>query len=73
MYEFLGLDPSKAAAPSAETKTSAGFAKSNPMWFYRSGKIGDWKNYVTDDFKKWFKAEAGEALIATGYEQNMDW
>ncbi len=73
MYEFLGLDPAKAAAPSAETKTSAGFAKSNPMWFYRSGKIGDWKNYVTDDFKKWFKAEAGQALLATGYEQNLDW
>lgn len=73
MYEFLGLDATLAAVPSEKTRTKAGFSKENPMWFYRSGKIGDWRNYVTDDFKKWFKAEAGEALIATGYEQGMDW
>ncbi|MBX3406012.1 MAG: sulfotransferase domain-containing protein [Phycisphaeraceae bacterium] len=73
MYEFLGVDPDAAAEPSAQTKTSAGFPRTNPMWFYRSGKVGDWKNYATDDFRRWFKEEAGEALVRTGYEQDLNW
>ena len=73
MYEFLGVDPAAAAEPTMQTRTAAGFTRSNPMWFYRSGKIGDWRNYVTDDFKKWFKEEAGEALIKTGYERDLNW
>ncbi len=73
MYEFLGLDPTLAAEPSAKTLTKASFWQENPMWFHRAGKIGDWKNYATDEFKRWFKEAAGEALIQTGYESDMNW
>ncbi len=73
MYEFLNVDPDKAGAPSTKTYTSAGFDREDPNSFYRKGAIGDWKNYATDDFKSWFKECAGAALVATGYENDLNW
>jgi hypothetical protein len=73
MYRFLELDPSLAAKESEESKTAPGFKHDRPEWFHRSGKAGDWKNYANDNFRKWFKEEAGEALIRAGYEKDSNW
>lgn len=73
MFDLLGLDPADAEPISKESKTMASFWKENPTWFYRAGKVGDWKNYATDPFKQWFKEEAGDALQLAGYESDNNW
>lgn len=73
MYRFLGLNPANAVAPSAENFTSAGFEKEDPKSFYRAGRVSDWMKYSNDDFKTWFKEEAGQALIDLGYEKDLNW
>jgi hypothetical protein len=39
----------------------------------RKGIAGDWHNYFTDKVKDRFKCLYGKLLVATGYEQDMDW
>lgn len=39
----------------------------------RKGVSGDWKNHFTPAVKKKVKDVAGEALIALGYEEGLDW
>lgn len=73
MYRFLELDPSRAAPISEQSLTAPGFKHDKPNEFYRSGKAGDWKKYATDNFRRWFKEEAGQALIEAGYEHDMNW
>jgi len=75
MYVFLGLDPDLAAPVSLDSKTEAGFGEraEDPNNFYRAGKVRGFEKYFTDDVKRWFKEEAGEALIAAGYEQDLNW
>lgn len=67
MYEFLGVDPAAAAAPSAESRTAAGHGRDDPRSFFRKGEVGDWRRYFTPDATRWFNEEAGEALAAQGY------
>ena len=71
VFEFLGVDPAKATSIEGELK--AGFADERPDQFFRKGKIGDWKNYFTDDTRKWFKEVGGEELIRQGYEEDLEW
>jgi hypothetical protein len=73
MYRFLGLDAKDAAAPSAETKTLPGFKQENLKSFFRKGAAGDWKNYFDERLTRIFKEEAGDALIAHGYEKDRAW
>lgn len=75
MYEFLGLDPELSAPVSQGSLTEAGFGEraEDPNDFYRAGKVRGFEKYFTDDVKRWFKEEAGEALIAAGYEQDLNW
>ncbi|HED53014.1 MAG TPA: sulfotransferase [Phycisphaerales bacterium] len=75
MYRFLGVDPGKAAPVSTESLTTAGFGDraEDPTNFYRAGKVGQWKRYFSDQTKKWFQEEAGQALIAAGYEHDLNW
>lgn len=73
LCEFLALDASQAARPSAETRTLPGFEQENPTGLYRKGAVGDWRNYFTDQQKVWFKQEAGAALIQAGYETDDSW
>ena len=63
MYEFLDLDPAEALPISGESRTAPGFEKEDPASFWRHGQVGDWRKYANDDFKRWFKAAAGEAFI----------
>jgi hypothetical protein len=73
LYQFLGLDPAEAAAPSGATRTLPGFETEDPTSFFRKGEPGDWRRYFTDDAKRWFKAEAGELPARLEYETGTDW
>jgi hypothetical protein len=72
MFELLDLDPAEAAAPSDLTRTLPGFDE-DPTKFFRRGAMGEWKDYFTDEQKRWFKEEAGETLIRAGYEKDGNW
>ena len=71
LLEFLGADVSQA--PEIEGEVKAGFADERPDQFFRKGKIGDWKNYFTDQTKEWFKEVGGEELIRQNYEDSDQW
>lgn len=73
LYAFLGLDPAAAAPLSRESKTSPGFDAASPLDFYRKGTTGEWRDYFDDNTRRWFKEEAGDALIAAGYEEGDAW
>ncbi len=74
IYSFLNVDPELAEKPSHETRTLPGFATgNNPTSHYRSGKTEQWKGLLTTKICDIIKEEAGEELIAAGYEDNMDW
>lgn len=40
---------------------------------FREGKIGSWKQYFTDDHKRYFKEHANQLLIDLGYEHDANW
>jgi len=71
LFEFLDVDPKRAGKISGDLKP--GFKKERPSQFLRKGKVGDWKNYFTDQTKEWFKEEAGDELIKYDYESSKDW
>lgn len=71
LFEFLGVNPKKAAK--IEGHLQPGFTEERPNEFLRKGSVGDWKNYFTDDAKRWLKDEAGEELQRQGYAENADW
>lgn len=73
LYSFLGLDPAAAAPLSRESRTLPGFESESPTTFYRKGATGEWRDYFTPDQNRWFKDEAGEALVLAGYENGSDW
>jgi hypothetical protein len=39
----------------------------------RKGVAGDWRNHFSDRVKDAFKGRYGDLLVATGYEQNLNW
>jgi hypothetical protein len=71
LFEFLDVDPKLAGKIKGDLKP--GFKTERPSEFFRKGKVGDWKNYISDQTKEWFKEEAGEQLIKYGYESSNDW
>lgn len=73
LYRFLDLDPSLAEAPSEETKTRPGFKREDRKSFYRRGAVGEWKDVLPDQIRGIIKEEAGEELIAAGYEKSNHW
>lgn len=73
LFGFLNLDASSAAPISREGKTLPGVAAPSPTRFMRKGIVGDWRNYFDDRLIQWFKEEAGDALIAAGYEHDASW
>jgi hypothetical protein len=42
-------------------------------WNYFKGKVGVWRDYLTNEHKALIKAEIGAELIAYGYEQDYSW
>lgn len=73
MYRFLGLDPAEAEPLTVESGTLPGLKTDNHRSDKRKGEVGDWANYFTDNAKRWFKEEAGEALVELGYEPDLRW
>ncbi|MEN0021589.1 MAG: sulfotransferase [Planctomycetota bacterium] len=73
MYRFLGVEPSKAEAPSEATRTLPGFKNENPLSHYRSGRAKAWAKYFGETARRVFHEQAGDVLIAKGYETNDDW
>ncbi len=73
LYKFLNLDPSLAEPPSAESKTLPGFKKEDRRSFFRKGAVGEWQETLTDQLCTIIKEEAGEELIAAGYEKDLNW
>ncbi len=71
LFEFLDVDPLRAS--DIEGNLQPGFSEERPAEFLRKGVVGDWKNYFTEDTKKWFLDEAGEQLIQYGYEESSNW
>lgn len=39
----------------------------------RKGIAGDWRNHFSEELERDFKEQWGDLLIATGYEQDLDW
>lgn len=75
MYEHLHLNPAVAAAVSQDDKTAPGFdrKKDDPNSHYRAGRVADWKKYFHGDAGRWFHEEAGEQLLAHGFETDENW
>ncbi len=67
MYALLGLDPSQARPIDADSRTSPGFDREDPMSFYRAGRVGDWKRWMDAHALGWFEDEAGHVLEELGY------
>ena len=73
MFRFLGVDPALASRLSEENRTSAGFSSESPASHFRRGRPGDWNRYMTGASARWFREEAGHALIEAGYERDDEW
>lgn len=73
LYRFLDLDPEEAEPLTVESGSLPGLKAENHRSDKRKGVVGDWMNYFTDDAKRWFKEEAGEALVMLGYESDDTW
>ena len=71
LYCFLGADP--AEADPLEPALRAGFRQERPNKFFRKGQVGDWKNYMTDQARRWVNEEAGQELLRQGYIDSLDW
>ena len=40
---------------------------------FRKGQVGDWKNYMTDQARRWVNEEAGQELLRQSYIDSLDW
>ena len=73
MYRYLGVDPAEAAPLSSKPRTTPGFRREDTRSFYRKGAVGDWVRYFDERNARWFREEAGEALVRAGYEKDLNW
>lgn len=79
IFDYAGLDPDpqrrKFAVDSQSFRRQTGRDRGQEKVdaHHRKGVAGDWQNHFTDPVKAAFKAQYGELLISTGYEQDLDW
>ncbi len=77
LLAFLQLDVSESLVDKLlEKRSFANKAKQKNKEgksHYRSGKVGDWRNYFTDAHVNRFKEVAGDLLTTLGYEASDDW
>lgn len=71
LYQFLEVDP--AAVMEIPEWVKPGHSQEKPNGFNRKGQVGDWKNYMTDDAKRWINEEAGNELMQLNYVDSLDW
>jgi len=51
-----------------DAKTRPGKSERDNLAAFRSGRVGDWREYFSESVSRWFQEEAGEALRKSGYE-----
>lgn len=71
LFEFLDVAPGLVSK--LEGMLKPGFGEERPNEFFRKGSVGDWKNYFTDQTRRWFKQHVGEELVRQGYESGDNW
>ncbi|MEM7456520.1 MAG: sulfotransferase domain-containing protein [Planctomycetota bacterium] len=71
MFVFLGVDP--AMSENIPANLMPGHKSEKPDKFNRKGAVGDWRNYMTPEAKKWINEEAGPEMIRQGYIESFDW
>ena len=71
MYRFLQVRPESAAAVPDSLRPK--LDQERPDEFNRKGEVGDWKNWIRDDARRWINEEAGEELIRQGYIDSQNW
>jgi len=83
VFKFLKLYPDPVSQEKLEDivgwhsfeKMSEGRGKGDEdaSHHYRKGIIGDWRNFLDEDNKNYFKEHYGLLLIDLGYEKDMNW
>jgi hypothetical protein len=53
--------------------TGRGEGQEDERSFYRKGVVGDWKDRLDDEERAVVSREAGDMLVALGYEKDADW
>ena len=71
IFRFLEVEP--AMVDEIPSELAPGFKKESPTNFYRKGQVGDWRNYMTENAKRWINEEAGVELMRQGYIKSLDW
>lgn len=71
LYHFLDVDPQ--AVKLIPKWVRPGHSKEQPNGFNRKGQVGDWRNYMTQDAKRWINEEAGNELLQLNYVDSLDW
>lgn len=69
LYRFLGVDPKNARPVGSGTNTLPGFQgrSEDPRSHYRRGRVGDWREKLTERAAGWVASEAGTELATLGY------
>jgi hypothetical protein len=69
LFDFLQIQP----PTSLPDVLRPGHDSEQPDRPNRKGKVGDWKQYMTDQAQDWIHQEAGQELIRQGYVDSDGW
>jgi hypothetical protein len=73
MAEFLWKDGVLPMPISRLVRSMEANMNSDRSFTFRKGVIGGWRTEFDDEIKAAFKRVAGDVLIQTGYEKDLDW
>ena len=68
MFDLLGL-----SVPDLPDSVRPGHAEEKPNSLNRKGEVGDWRNYLNDQTKRWINDELLDELMELGYVQSIQW